>query len=531
MSDDEDQGVQVVAVNRNGQALFRVLPGSGSLLTQILHKSDTTIKAAPSNQGVFAGRKEPPFDIKMLTELQISNTHHATCVHAKVAAIAGLGFRSPSDKRLVPAPDLGTPLSGPTAGNSLPGESTPQAGEADPTIEDDPVSLALDDLCDSSFLDVLCSAVEDFVQTGNGYIEVVRKNNTSGDSAITGIHHLPAVQVAVVIEDQFYNKHFEISSLESVGSRRFAEFGDLDDFVNRAGSGSIAYVGVDPSNFSSVSEVIHLKKSTSLSRFYGWPDSIASVAAVELMQCVYQHNYDFFLNRGVPEFMFIVTGGTVDPEDWKKVVAAMQSTVGLQNASKTIALNLKGEGLTVKVEKLALEGKTGDANFSNLHDTLALAIVSAHRVPHLLAGIQIPGKLGAANELPNALMAFQTLVCGPAQETIAKILKRTLGNPLKNGGLMVPAVEAYTDPVTKVVTPVRAARPLNKRDFVFREIIDRLDVGKMDTVGRMKTPLAQAQAQGRDPADGLLKSDDEAIVARASAIVAQVQARMAKRAS
>ena len=99
-------------------------------------------------------------------------------------------------------------------------------------------------------------------------------------------------------------------------------------------------------------------------------------------------------------------------------------------------------------------------------------------VPPLLAGIVVPGKMAAANELPNALLGFQTLVIGPAQRSLWTILSQTLG-----GG--------------------DGVRGIGPGDLRLRAITDEFDMGKVDTTARMKQPVAEAQAQGRDPAAGL----------------------------
>jgi hypothetical protein len=125
-------------------------------------------------------------------------------------------------------------------------------------------------------------------------------------------------------------------------------------------------------------------------------------------------------------------------------------------------------------------------------DTLAMHIVSAHRVPPVLAGILVPGKLGANNELPNALAAFQALVMGPAQRNFSNVLAATLGNPEFNQGL-----------------------GLTEKDFMgeegngFRTILEEMGSGmagltEMDTMARMKEPIGEAVAGGRNLKAGVL---------------------------
>ncbi len=101
-------------------------------------------------------------------------------------------------------------------------------------------------------------------------------------------------------------------------------------------------------------------------------------------------------------------------------------------------------------------------------------------MPPLLAGILIPGKLGATNELPNALLASQTLVCGQAQRNIKQILGKTLGNSALNGGL-----------------------DLKIEDFAFRKISEEIDIGQMDTVSRMRETIPEAKKKGCKIEDGL----------------------------
>lgn len=282
----------------------------------------------------------------------------------------------------------------------------------------------------------------------------------------------------IFVEDADYNFHYEI--LDDEGSstvRRFARFADGEDFLTRAASDLLEFTLPEAQDTNNVTEVIHLRQPTSLSRWYGFPDWLAAVPPIELAQMLLQWKYDFFLNRGVPEFMLFILGQKLKEDDWKKIEDALKANIGLGNAHKTLALNLTNPEIKIQIEKLGLESK-GDDDFGKTKESLASSIVTAHRVPPLLAGIQIPGKLGATNELPNALMAFQILVIGPAQRLFQQTLGLTLGGDDGVEGLDV-------------------------KDFAFQRITEQIDLGTADTIGRMRTPVAQATAEGRDPKDGL----------------------------
>ena len=451
---------QVIELERSVPNLYPMRKSDGleSMAAVLLGKEDT-LKEGFSKQAVGLGKKEHPFDFEATTRFQTSNVHHAACIQTKTSSTVGMGFK----------PN---------------GETEQQAMEnLDRETEVDKV---INPLCEISFQDVVTAMVEDFWQIGNGLIEVVRKgtarttvsgngqsSRTTGDE-ITGLHHIMGHQAHVYIEDADYHRHYEIEAVREDGQpRRFALFGEREAFLRRMRQQDRNFEAVPEAE---VSEVISLRQPSSLSRWYGFPNWLAAVASIELVQCLHQWRYDFFLNRGVPEFLLFITGAKLDPKDWEKIENALKAHIGLGNSHKSLAINLAESELDINLEKLAMDSKSED-DFGSTKENLALDIVSAHRVPPLLAGIQIPGKLGATNELPNALLAFQVLVIGPGQRLATQVLGKTLGNPEKNGGM-----------------------GLGPDHFRFRRIIDTIDLGIADTVSRMRTP---AGAGDRDPADGL----------------------------
>lgn len=435
----EDAGeVRVVKLIRPSSPLYQRL-GDGPMIEVLMKAVHEDLE--PSEQKAGTGRKLHPFNMQAAIDFKIHNPHHSTCIETKKEACVGLGFQS------------------------------------------DKVFDQLDQFCEISFSDVMGDVAEDFFSTGNGYIEVVR--NETGQ--IRGLYHIRAKSVFVYIEDEAMNRHYEVIGNGTdgfVGSKHFAAFGDLDRFKT--------------TNFAKdakrTSEVIHFRRPTALSRWYGFPDWIAATASIELLQALTQHQFDFFLNRGVPEFILTVTGTKkVSKEDWTKIEEAMKAQIGLGKSHKSIALNLVGEDMKVQIDKLALENQADAQHFSTMADTLAMHVVSAHRVPPLLAGILIPGKLGAANEMSNALIAFQALVMGPAQRNFSNVLALTLGNTTFNQGV------SLTDKDFK-----------GEKGNGFRTILDEMSDGmglmaEADTMARMREPMADAAAQGRDLSQGTLQ--------------------------
>lgn len=432
---------QFVEVTRKSHNIF----DTGRSVEDSLLKSVLFRKAQPdgtvTGQQASTGRRGQPFDFEAATQLQLTNAHHSTCIHTKVAACVGLGF---TDSLKVV---LGDPMSG------VPDRRIQQKSK---------VEKALDPFCDQFFSDVLGDACEDFFEVGNGYMEVVR--NDAG--AIRGIYHIPAATVFVAIEEGGKNYHYEIIANEgSTQELKWARFGDKQRLVTDLGLKA-----------EEVSEVIHFRKPTSLSRWYGFPDWLSAVPCIELVQCMVQYQYDFFLNRGVPEFMLFILGQKLPPDDWIKIENTLKANIGQGNTHKSLALNLSNKDIRVQLEKLGIEDQP-EGGFEQTETSKALTIVTAHRVPPLLAGIQIPGKMGAANEMVNAMMAFQTLVISPAQALFQKTLGSTLG--------------AEKD------------LKLSHDDFTFRTLLDDIDPARMDTVARMRQELPTANAQGRDVGAGL----------------------------
>ena len=405
------------------------LPRVSSPIYEERHLAKALRKALESTDGISGkqaseGLKQHPFKFSSVIQFKNANIHHSTCIETKVSSTVGLGF------------------------------------EKDATEE------KLDPLCEISTQDLLNESTEDFVQTGNGFIEVKRANGKQ----IVGLHHLPCADCHIVVEMQGRNMHYEINGGKEGGNTlKWAKFGDLEGFLSRKDT----IQGVDVEN---ISEVIHFRRSSSADPWYGFPDWISAVASIELVQCLHQHNFDFFLNRGVPEFLLFFTGTKIDDVSWEQLTEKLKAHIGLGNSHKSSAFNL-GTEIEITLHKLGLESQNDGTQFSTMIDTLGMNIVSAHRVPPLLAGIQISGKLGATNELANALMAFQVLCIGPYQKTISTTLNNTLGNPK--------------------ISDLK----LGRGAFNFKKITEVINLQEMDTVGRMRTEAAT----GRDPAKGLRK--------------------------
>ena len=372
-----------------------------------------------SNQSESAGLQWHPFDMCEVAAYKFDSIYHQTCVNTKIAATVGLGH---TDKK---------------------------------------TDEKLNPLCAVSWQDTIESVCDDYFQMGNGWLEVRRKD----DKEITGLHHAKAPHVYIVLEDEFgENFHYEMCAA-SGAYHKFARFGDLAGFRERH------------PNQERVSELIHLRRSNSYSRWYGFPDWLACFPTIDIAKAMRQHQMSFFKNRGVPEFISW-SKGIIDDDCLDAIKEAQQDHVGAENAHKNMHIHFQDNDAEFHVEKLNVEAKT-ESMFLMLNEATSRDIVSAHRVPPILAGILVPKQLGAANEVINALLSFQILVCGPEQKRLKTMLGCTLGDArFSNLGL-------------------------SEKSFEWDKITKEFNLDDMDTVARMRQPLPQAQAQGRDIKEGL----------------------------
>lgn len=447
----KSEETRVIRVSRFSKSIT----ADGQVLDVLM--KDAITAARRSAQGALKGEVPHPFDRLRIKELQIINEHHAACLHCKTSALVGLGFLTAEERTNREKRERGD-LTAPKVSGSW------KFTEVDKT---------LNPLCRHSFQDVLWDAGEDYWEVGDGSIEVVRQWS---NNKIVGLYHIPATDIRVYNEDN-HNYHFVVQTADG-HQKRFATFGDGPAFEQRRNSIPNATNNATQ-GAPTYSEVIHIRRPSTLSKEYGFPDWISATAAIELIKANRQYRYDFYNNRGVPEFMLFITGQMLTTKEWEKIETALMSNIGQGNSFKSLAVNLPYADIKVEVHKLGVEAGA-DAESQLLSEGDPTSIVTAHGVPPLLAGILIPGKLGSTNELPNALRAFQALRVGSSQKIWMQRLGGTLGDPSLNGGLGLKA-----------------------EDFTLRRIVDELDIDVMDTSARMRETEPEAAASGRDLRSGL----------------------------
>lgn len=460
--------------------------GDEGKLYEVLRKAAKS-RDAQSSQGTQFGRRLHLIAKDRARDLRDFNVHHAACIDAKVTSSVGLGHR------------------------------------------EEKIHEVLDPLCQFSWQDTLNSMTEDLVEGADGFLEIVR-GDRSNPELITGIFHVSGTHAYVEVEEQDNNVNYHYSvDGEAVRGRNvvMAKFGDLEGLKRRFGIGSGRRGR--PSKMQrdraqrrraqtlsgeiTDSEIIHFRRPTPRSRWYGYPDWLAGTPSIELVQCMTQHEFDYYFNRGVPEFLLFLVGENLPPNCWTSIENVLKSNQGIGNSHKSGAFHIPAdpESFQVVLEKLALDSQDDGAAFSNKSDTLGSQIVSIHGVPPILAGLHIPGKMGGNNEGPNALLLFQRRKLSAIQKLISSTLACTIGlegqrlnQPSGSPATLTRADflgENHQDPFDEHDRPMHP-----ERGNGFASILDGMNLGAVDTMSRMREPLA---GSGRNPADGLLSGQDD----------------------
>lgn len=423
-------------------------------------------EGSDSNQSATSGRRAHLIDFEGMDFLRERNVHHMRCLIAKTRYVSSGGFR------------------------------------------EEKISEILGPICEDGQLQPLLDSVaRNLAEFHDAAIEVVWTNGS-----ITGLHTLHPKDFWVVREADSRDYHYEIrskfgfSNHSDIQGLRFARFGDRADMMRR--------LKITDEDQDRVSEVLRFSRDRHvLSEDYGTPEWLPGIPYMELETCQVQYRFDFFFNGCMPDGIYSVTGGVVNDSEWKEIKGTLQCHQGPGNRRKLMLVNIGGEDTKVQFDRLDSESAdTSDGEKQSMNN--ALAVVTAHGVPPLIAGIVIPGKMGGNNEFPNALQAFHAQYANPVQTYICSVLAATLGKKGENGGLKVTAdmflgkTGDDKEPDPSDPTGV-LMRDKNFRGNGFWTILDSINIGESDTISRMKTPLAQAQAEGRDLSAGLQQRGED----------------------
>ncbi|NLO07957.1 MAG: phage portal protein [candidate division WS1 bacterium] len=267
--------------------------------------------------------KEPPYALAALAELYEINSTHKACVDAKTTNIVGLGYK------FVPILESAD-------------ESERQRLEeffhgCNPEM---------------TFTGVMRAVWTDVETVGNGYIEVAR----NGSGEIDGLYHVPATTVRIRCDRKGFVQ------IRDGRTRQFRALGG--EPIRDAGA---------------TNEIIHLRKYTPQSSYYGVPDILPAVAAIAGDRAAANYNVSFFEHNAVPRMAVICEGGQMSQELLRQIRRFMESEIKGQ-AHRTLVLEVPGGDTKLRLERLA-EGNSEEAGFLGYRCANRDEILMVHRVP------------------------------------------------------------------------------------------------------------------------------------------------------
>lgn len=453
---------------------FRIRRGSSSVIDPALMGGEPLMKAlfpfsrsltadstaAPGSVGVL----EHPIDMALANRMTTLSTYHGSCQRTLVSFTCGRGIgiidEEATETKAKQQVDMGEVDSA---------SMLPSIDEA-ATKE---FYLHFNKICEHGFNHVVRQMVTNFWGVGNGYLELARAPEAR---SVAGLWWVPGQQVW----------KYQLDGLDS-GAYCW-KYNPFDSYNHSAAGmmylrrhmsdgSEIAKAGLSEGEMSP-NELLDFQLATTNWRHYGGPQWLAAVPPIEVDWKALQRVSDYMHNNGVPETIVVIGGVKLTPQQSSTLQAAL-SAGGGENYGKGALLNLPTgmkDRMVFEVHKIgqSLEG----SGWADTHSAVNLSVASANQVPPILAGITVPGKMGASNEQVLAMVLLQHTVVSPQQDYIAErmsdcLLGRACGGP---AGLV-------------------------GRRLRFRTMLESSDIVALNTVARQREQVTEDPK--RDPKDGL----------------------------
>lgn len=176
-------------------------------------------------------------------------------------------------------------------------------------------------------------------------------------------------------------------------------------------------------------EILHFKRYTPFSTWYGLPEWVAALEALRLDQQKKIFYSSFFSNFAVPALAVVLEGAEFDAEVEKKLQHGFENMKGMDNSFRTLLLSVPFDNAQIKFEKLMADFK--DMPFDKLTQATREEILAAHGTPPRLVGIVTAGSLGGESEADAQLRNFVECKIKPRM----KYLERRVHLLLRDAGL------------------------------------------------------------------------------------------------
>lgn len=344
------------------------------------------------------GVVSPPYNLDYLAKLYEISSPHKAAVDAKAANIVGLGYKfveTPKTKRTI---------------ENITGD--------DKKLKRVTKALAIhrEELLDTfetfneedTFTEILVKIWRDYEVTGNGYLEISRKK----DGSIGYLGHIPSQTMRIRRKRDGF---VQIS-------------GDKAAFFANFGAGAVDPETEKPKNVTNpigtgkVNEVIHIKKYSPTSSFYGIPDIVAAKQAIAGNEFAARFNLDYFENKAIPRHVITLKGAKLGTRAEQQLLEFFETSLKGQN-HRSLYIPLPGDSDEGKVEfKIDDVGPSiQDSSFNNYRKANLADILMVHRVPITKISVSEGASLAVAKD---ADKTFKEQVCAPEQKIFEKKLNR-----------------------------------------------------------------------------------------------------------
>lgn len=335
------------------------------------------------------GVVEPPSNPQTFIHIyEISSPHYAA-VNAKVANIVGLGYKFVETNKTKRGLER-------IKSQDKKEKALLALAEHRDDLTDEVENFNEED----TFTETLEKVWRDYEVMGNGFIEVGRNK----DSSIGYIGHIPAQTVRV---RRLRDGYVQINGRDAVFFRNFG-----DDVSNP--------IGTD----RNPNELIHIKRYSPSSTYYGVPDVVAAQQAIAGNEFSSRFNLDYFENKAVPRHLITLKGANLGVTAQTELLGFFETGLKGQN-HRSLFIPLPADDGPNKVEFDIEPIDTGkaDSSFKDYRNDNLNEILMAHRVP--ISKVSTASGTGVA-VARDADKTFKEQVCQPQQRLLEKKVNRII---------------------------------------------------------------------------------------------------------
>lgn len=330
----------------------------------------------------------PPYNLDYLAKLYELNAAHHAAVNSKAVNVVGLGYE------IIESPETQLKIEKLQQNKQKLQELTFQLKKEKIELQSKLNGLNEED----EFNEVLTKVWVDVEAIGNGYLEIGRNRN----GTIGYMGHVPGNTIRVRANRDGF---IQITGNKYVFFRNFGDQEtknplETDDNPN---------------------ELIHFKKYSPESTYYGVPHIVAALAAVNGDHFAKAYNLDFFENKAVPRYAFITKGVRLSQHAEDKLINYFQNELkGKHHGTLYIPLPATiNQNVDARFEPI--ETRPTDQSFMNYIKDARLEVLITHRVPPSKVGIYDNTNLAVSRD---ADKTFKEQVIRPEQRKVEKKINK-----------------------------------------------------------------------------------------------------------